>query len=190
MCCCWWWLLSCHCSGISLGVQRDATNTFLMMAAFTSHKWVISGTVGLNWARSAVSRATYSLQEPIKSLIPAEPPGGAPLHDGLLCHFPHWHRSGAGAQGRVGTGNFCILPGKIFWYLHDNFRRPGVRPSSYSKALQQAASSMSSSSRSWRRSGWRRLTGSPRPSPCASATLCWSSSPCSSPRWDRLWSAK
>ena len=44
-----------HCAGISLGVQRDATNTFLMMAAFTSHKWVISGTVGLNWARSAVS---------------------------------------------------------------------------------------------------------------------------------------
>jgi len=41
--------------GISLGVQRDATNTFLMMAAFTSHKWVISGTVGLNWARSALN---------------------------------------------------------------------------------------------------------------------------------------
>ena len=56
----------------------------------------------------------------MKRLIAAEPPSGPPLHDGLLCYFPHWHRSGAGAQGRVGTGNFCILPGKIFtWQFQE-----------------------------------------------------------------------
>ena len=41
--------------GIALGVAKDPTQTFFLLAAFASHKWVISGTVGLNWARSAVS---------------------------------------------------------------------------------------------------------------------------------------
>ena len=41
--------------GIALGVTKDPTTTFFLLAAFASHKWVISGTVGLNWARSAVS---------------------------------------------------------------------------------------------------------------------------------------
>jgi len=41
--------------GIALGVNTSATSTFFLLAAFASHKWVISGTVGLNWARSAVS---------------------------------------------------------------------------------------------------------------------------------------
>jgi len=40
--------------GIALGVTKDPTTTFFLLAAFASHKWVISGTVGLNWARSAL----------------------------------------------------------------------------------------------------------------------------------------
>merc|ERR1719447_881957 len=40
--------------GIALGVNTSSTSTFFLLAAFASHKWVISGTVGLNWARSAL----------------------------------------------------------------------------------------------------------------------------------------
>ena len=41
--------------GIALGVTHNSTECFFLLAAFASHKWVIAGTVGLNWARSAVS---------------------------------------------------------------------------------------------------------------------------------------
>ena len=47
--------------GIALGVAKDPTQTFFLLAAFASHKWVISGTVGLNWARSAVSDVTFKI---------------------------------------------------------------------------------------------------------------------------------
>ena len=40
--------------GIALGVTKTQTETYILLAAFAAHKWVISGTVGLNWARSAV----------------------------------------------------------------------------------------------------------------------------------------
>ena len=38
--------------GIALGVSRTQTETYFLLAAFAAHKWVIAGTVGLNWARS------------------------------------------------------------------------------------------------------------------------------------------
>ena len=44
--------------GIALGVNESQTDTYFLLAAFASHKWVISGTVGLNWARSAVRTET------------------------------------------------------------------------------------------------------------------------------------
>ena len=40
--------------GIALGVETSTTATYFLLAAFASHKVVISGTVGLNWARSQV----------------------------------------------------------------------------------------------------------------------------------------
>jgi len=40
--------------GIALGVTKTQTETYILLAAFAAHKWVISGTVGLNWARSAL----------------------------------------------------------------------------------------------------------------------------------------
>ena len=40
--------------GIALGVCKTQTETYFLLAAFASHKWVIAGTVGLNWARSPV----------------------------------------------------------------------------------------------------------------------------------------
>jgi len=40
--------------GIALGVTHNSTECFFLLAAFASHKWVIAGTVGLNWARSAL----------------------------------------------------------------------------------------------------------------------------------------
>ena len=42
--------------GIALGVCQYQTETYFLLAAFASHKMVISGTVGLNWARSAVGQ--------------------------------------------------------------------------------------------------------------------------------------
>jgi len=41
--------------GIALGVCQTQTETYFLLAAFASHKMVISGTVGLNWARSALN---------------------------------------------------------------------------------------------------------------------------------------
>ena len=41
--------------GIALGVETSTTATYFLLAAFASHKVVISGTVGLNWARSQVT---------------------------------------------------------------------------------------------------------------------------------------
>jgi len=41
--------------GIALGVETSTTATYFLLAAFASHKVVISGTVGLNWARSQLN---------------------------------------------------------------------------------------------------------------------------------------
>jgi len=40
--------------GIALGVCKRATSVWFLLLAFASHKWVISGTLGMNWARSPV----------------------------------------------------------------------------------------------------------------------------------------
>lgn len=40
--------------GIALGVSRRTSGVYFLLLAFASHKWVISGTMGLNWARSAI----------------------------------------------------------------------------------------------------------------------------------------
>lgn len=40
--------------GIALGVSKRTTGVYFLLLAFASHKWVISGTMGLNWARSAI----------------------------------------------------------------------------------------------------------------------------------------
>ena len=41
-------------AGIALGVARRQTSAWFLLLAFASHKWVISGCLGLKWARSAV----------------------------------------------------------------------------------------------------------------------------------------
>jgi len=38
--------------GIALGVCKRPSSVWFLLLAFASHKWVISGTLGLNWARS------------------------------------------------------------------------------------------------------------------------------------------
>lgn len=40
--------------GIALGVARRQTSAWFLLLAFASHKWVISGCLGLKWARSAL----------------------------------------------------------------------------------------------------------------------------------------
>ena len=40
--------------GIALGVCKRTSSVWFLLLAFASHKWVISGTLGLNWARSPV----------------------------------------------------------------------------------------------------------------------------------------
>jgi len=40
--------------GMALGVTRRQTSAWFLLLAFASHKWVISGCLGLKWARSAV----------------------------------------------------------------------------------------------------------------------------------------
>jgi len=40
--------------GMALGVTRRHTSAWFLLLAFASHKWVIAGTVGLKWARSAL----------------------------------------------------------------------------------------------------------------------------------------
>ena len=47
--------------GIALGVCKTQTETYFLLAAFASHKWVIAGTVGLNWARSPVGHPALPL---------------------------------------------------------------------------------------------------------------------------------
>jgi len=41
--------------GIALGVAKNPSEVWFLLLAFASHKWVISGTLGINWARSAMS---------------------------------------------------------------------------------------------------------------------------------------
>ena len=41
--------------GMALGVARRQSSVWFLLLAFASHKWVISGCLGLKWARSAVS---------------------------------------------------------------------------------------------------------------------------------------
>lgn len=41
--------------GIALGVAKRTSSVWFLLLAFASHKWVISGTLGLNWARSPMS---------------------------------------------------------------------------------------------------------------------------------------
>merc|ERR1712179_809442 len=38
--------------GIALGVCKRASSVWFLLLAFASHKWVISGTLGMSWARS------------------------------------------------------------------------------------------------------------------------------------------
>jgi len=38
--------------GIALGVCKRTSSVWFLLLAFAAHKWVISGTLGLNWARS------------------------------------------------------------------------------------------------------------------------------------------
>ena len=40
--------------GMALGVARRQSSVWFLLLAFASHKWVISGCLGLKWARSAV----------------------------------------------------------------------------------------------------------------------------------------
>ena len=40
---------------MALGVASRQSSAWFLLLAFASHKWVISGTLGLKWARSAVS---------------------------------------------------------------------------------------------------------------------------------------
>jgi len=40
--------------GIALGVNKRTTGVYFLLLAFASHKWVISATLGLNWARSPI----------------------------------------------------------------------------------------------------------------------------------------
>jgi len=40
--------------GIALGVSRTTSGVYFLLLAFATHKWVISGTMGLNWARSKI----------------------------------------------------------------------------------------------------------------------------------------
>jgi len=40
--------------GIALGVSRTTSSVYFLLLAFATHKWVISGTMGLNWARSKI----------------------------------------------------------------------------------------------------------------------------------------
>jgi len=40
--------------GIALGVARRQSSAWFLLLAFASHKWVISGCLGLKWARSAL----------------------------------------------------------------------------------------------------------------------------------------
>jgi len=40
--------------GMALGVTKRHTSAWFLLLAFASHKWVIAGTVGLKWARSAL----------------------------------------------------------------------------------------------------------------------------------------
>eukprot|EP00090_Calanus_glacialis_P032863 TRINITY_DN54438_c0_g1_i1.p1 TRINITY_DN54438_c0_g1~~TRINITY_DN54438_c0_g1_i1.p1 ORF type:complete len:314 (+),score=93.11 TRINITY_DN54438_c0_g1_i1:71-1012(+) len=47
--------------GIALGVCKRATSVWFLLLAFASHKWVISGTLGLNWARSPVKAVVSML---------------------------------------------------------------------------------------------------------------------------------
>ena len=44
-----------HELGMALGVASRQSSAWFLLLAFASHKWVISGTLGLKWARSAVS---------------------------------------------------------------------------------------------------------------------------------------
>jgi len=40
--------------GMALGVARHQSSAWFLLLAFASHKWVISGCLGLKWARSAL----------------------------------------------------------------------------------------------------------------------------------------
>merc|ERR1719282_1613985 len=40
--------------GMALGVASRQSSAWFLLLAFASHKWVISGTLGLKWARSAL----------------------------------------------------------------------------------------------------------------------------------------
>lgn len=40
--------------GMALGVASRQSSAWFLLLAFASHKWVISGTLGLKWARSAI----------------------------------------------------------------------------------------------------------------------------------------
>ena len=77
--------------GIALGVCKTQTETYFLLAAFASHKWVIAGTVGLNWARSPVGDQPNS--DPLSQFISlAETDHRIPLHDGLLWDLSNWYR--------------------------------------------------------------------------------------------------
>ena len=45
--------------GVALGVARRESSVWFLLLAFASHKWVIAGTLGLKWARSAVGYLTW-----------------------------------------------------------------------------------------------------------------------------------
>merc|ERR1712062_963137 len=40
--------------GMALGVAKRQSSVWFLLLAFASHKWVISGCLGLKWARSAL----------------------------------------------------------------------------------------------------------------------------------------
>ena len=82
--------------GIALGVETSTTATYFLLAAFASHKVVISGTVGLNWARSQVIVISL-LSCLISQNYLAQPPCGCSLHDCLLWDISCWNRSGSGS---------------------------------------------------------------------------------------------
>ena len=54
-------------AGIALGVARRQSSAWFLLLAFASHKWVISGCLGLKWARSPVG-ADSSTQCSVQSM--------------------------------------------------------------------------------------------------------------------------
>ena len=80
--------------GIALGVCKRATSVWFLLLAFASHKWVISGTLGMNWARSPVcshSQGYYMINICCAS---GESSSHNAVHDSVL-----WHLSCRGGGG-------------------------------------------------------------------------------------------